>query len=434
MRLTIAARHAKTEQEGVMETQAEITPGSSIWSKAAAILIAVLVTSLFVLWLASLFAPRPRANPIPKVVDSAGVFSKQTVDALTALHFPDDTPVIVRTVSKIPSSEIGSFATEAMNHDPNWQSLRPRGFLRRYFRHDLPYGTGVYVLVSVEPLLLQIRFGDEIRLAAYQSGLADGPWYRQQQIFPRAQIETHAVAVVNELAGKMKDVRHPSWLMSLVERLPSEAYSEIEDLLAPSSEAGSTIVTWYVKILNWLGGTKSLFTFFMVNVFVLFLPWTILTKVLLRGLVDADINKAVSIVLTIIANCGVLGIALMSVVALGLMGHGRIEDELALSNLGLGFFGSIGFSAQSYARAGGILIALPAAILRFFVELLEASQEQREAHNKTTVLPLGCLVWAAVLFVLPLAIGFYSIPLLLWQLAKAIVESVKENAQVTSST
>src|SRR6185369_10035214 len=140
--------------------------------------------------------------------------------------FPDDTPVVIRTVSKIPSSEIGSFATEAMNHDPNRQSLRPRGFLRRYFRHGLPYGTGVYVLVSVQPLLLQIRFGDEIRLAAYQSGLAAGPWYRQQQTFPRAQIETHTVAVVNELAGKMKDVRHPSLLMSLVERLPSETYSE----------------------------------------------------------------------------------------------------------------------------------------------------------------------------------------------------------------
>jgi len=417
-----------------METQAKITAGSPIWPKAAAILIALLVTSLFVLWLASFFAPRPRANPIPKVVDSAGVFSKQTVDALTALRFPDDTPVVIRTVSKIPSSEIGSFATEAMNHDPNWQSLRPRGFLRRYFRQDLPYGTGVYVLVSVEPLLVQVRFGNEIRLAAYQSGLAAGPWYRQQQVFPRDQIETHAVAVVSELAGKMKDVRHPSWLMSLVERLPSEAYSEIEDLLAPSSEAGSTIVTWYVKILNWFGGTKSLFSFFMVNVFVLFLPWTILTRVLLRGLVDADINKAVSIILRIIANCGVLGIAVMSVVALGLLGHGRIEDELALSNLGLGFLGSIGFSAQSYARAGGILIALPAAILRFFVELLEASQEQREAQIKANVLPLGCLVWGAVLFVLPLAIGFYSIPLLLWQLGKAIVGNFKENTEATSSS
>jgi len=39
-----------------------------------------------------------------------------------------------------------------------------------------------------------------------------------------------------------------------------------------------------------------------------------------------------------------------------------------------------------------------------------------------------------VLFVLPLAIGFYAIPLLLWQLGKAIMERVKEDAPSTSSS
>jgi hypothetical protein len=380
-----------------------------------------------VFWLAAGFTSRPTARTTPFVADGAGAYSNATVDRLMSIHFPEDTPVVIRTVNNIPLKEIGAYATQCMNNDPHSQVLRPRGLLRRFFRRDSPSGTGVFVLVSLEPLLLQIRFGDQLRLRAYRTGLATGPWYRSQQRFPREEIENHTVEVVQALARKVEDAGRSSWFMGLLERIPSEAYAEIEDLLAPSENRVERVVlSGYVRILATFGGTRSLLCFFLINIVCLVLPWFVLGKVVVWVLRKATKSKVVVGVVRALVNSGLLGIAMLSVASLGILSRGRIEDEMALSSLGVAALGRIGLDTHFYAREGGLLIAIPGGILKFVLDILESIEEHSRTGGRQTTLSLGCLMWAGVLFVLPLAVGIYALPVLIFQIGRALVATATE--------
>lgn len=228
--------------------------------------------SFFFLYLLASFTANPKADGSIIVDDEANILAPWSQVAIKEIKFPEDTPVVVRTVSSIPEAKIGTYALDLMSEERHWQTLRPRGWLRKYIKQDLPSGPGVYVLVSLEPLLLQIRFGRKIRLSAYQQMIAAGTWYRDQQRFERDEFDQHVVKTVKELADKMQILTDLSWPFIWAQYLSSLVFSEIEDLLAPSDGLYSdTVLKNYIKLAHSIGTTGSawLFVAFSVAAFVL---------------------------------------------------------------------------------------------------------------------------------------------------------------------
>src|SRR5262245_47416262 len=163
------------------------------WTGILACLPLFAMVTFVVLFMVASFTQKPKADGSVAFEDEANILSPEAKAAITQTKFPEDIPVVVRTVSAIPKDKMGSFASDLMSEDRHWQTLRPRGWLRRNIMQQSPSGSGVYVLVSLDPQLLQIRFGSEIRLSAYENMVAIGPWYRDQQLFERNALDEHLI-------------------------------------------------------------------------------------------------------------------------------------------------------------------------------------------------------------------------------------------------
>jgi len=132
--------------------------------------------------------------------------------------------------------------------------MRPRAFLRRTFRQDSPSSTAVYVLVSEEPGLLQIRYGKQLRLAAYRTGIACGEWYVAQQRIEPGQLERQLLQTLTDLEPRLAKAANPSWLTGKLQSLASVVWSDFEDFMMPSDNfLADSAVKNYVRLISVVG-------------------------------------------------------------------------------------------------------------------------------------------------------------------------------------
>lgn len=391
----------------------------------------VALAFLFLFVLASLTA-NPKADGSVLVNDEANMLSPTTKDAIAQIKFPEDVPVVVRTVSAIPREKIGTFASEQMSEEPQWQVLRPRGWLRRYIKRDPPWGPGVYVLVSLDPRLLQIRFGEEMRLSAYQQLVAVGPWYRAQQHFEPTQVDQHVLNTVQELAQRTNQLSHPPWPLSWAQYLSSLVVSEVDDLLAPSDNLFSKLVLRnYIALAHTVGATRSGWRFIAFNVVAFVLLWLVGKKLLIGWFLLPRIRAAwLRGILVILSNLGLLGVLVTGFISLAALSKGRIEDELALEALGLSFLSTASLDATLFSTRGGLWLGIPGALISFlgeFMQFLEAVK-----HNETRI-TFGWLGWGCMLFLLPKGIAIAALAMLLWKTGSEIVQSLSEGSTVRAN-
>lgn len=377
----------------------------------------LLALAFFVLFLAASCTPKPKADGRLIVIDEANLLQPNVEEAIASVRFPKDIPVILRTVDSIPIKRIGIFATSLMDEEEAWQELRPRGFLRRYFKQDFPQSRGIYILASSEPTLLQIRFGRDIRLAAYNAGIASGEWYRDHQ----ESIDGDAIlATVHELAGHMAEIDDAWFLRRWAEWWASLISSEIEDFLAPSEGLYTDVVlTNYIALANSLKATKSSWRFVAFILGSVVAIW-MLTHKLLPRLFKPRWAKAVVVGL---GNVLLIGVLMVGFASLAFLSKGRIEDQLALDAMGLSFISTVGFSPTWFSTNGGWWLALPGAIIAFIGEAMESyaqSEELRRQGTDQTNLTFGWLAWACALYLLPLAIALPAFVMVIWNTGQTL--------------
>jgi hypothetical protein len=393
------------------------------WQKALGCLGGGVALVFFLLFAIASCTADPKADGSLIVDDEANILAPWAEDALREIRFPDDTPAVVRTVSSIPARKIGTYATDLMVKEPHWQTLRPRGWLRRHIRRDSPSGPGVYVLVSGDPLLLQIRFGRNIRLSAYQQGIAVGNWYRDKQRFVKSSLNRHVVETVQDLAQKMQKVAYPPWPLSWAQYLSSTVVSEIEDWLAPSDGLYSdAVLKNYIKLAHSVGTAGSAWGFVGFTVAVFVLLWLIGKKLLIDRLILPRVGMGwLRWPLVILSNLGLLGMLLTGFTALALMSKGRVEDELALDALGLSFLSTAGFSPTLFSSHGGLWLAVPGAFVALVSEIIQAAEAQKHGEKRV---PLVWLAWGCAFFLLPKAIAIVALVVLIWKTANEIIQNV----------
>jgi hypothetical protein len=386
--------------------------------------VALLIASPILLWIAAHFAPAPKADGTIAIADEAGVLSPAIEDAIRQVRFPVDTPAVVRTIAAIPREKIGTFATDVMSEEAAWSTLRRRNWLRRYFMADLPHGPGVYLLVSLDPELLQIRFGPDIRLAAYQQSIAVGSWYRARQRFERADLESHVLATVKDVAERMSKVAAPSWPLSWVQGLSSFVASEVDDFLAPSNGAFSDeVLSRYIKLAHVVGATGSAWRFMAFGVVAFLVTWVLVRNLLVMRLFVPRIRQTwVRRLLIWLVNLGLLGIVVTGLAALAALSKGRIEDEMALDVMGLSFLSRAGFDPATFTVHGGWWLAIPGAMVSFIREMLDGAKHQRETGE--TRITFGWVCWGCMLFLLPRSIAILAFVTLIWETVSTMKEAV----------
>ena len=106
------------------------------------------------------------------------------------------------------------------------------------------------------------------------------------------------------------------------------------------------------------------------------------------------------------------------------MAGGRIEDELALARLGLSSLGLIGFDPQLYAVPGGLWLAIPGGLVAMGVDFFETLASSKESGGQSVNIQLGFISWAATLFILPKAIGYFLLVYLFVQIIVSFKELV----------
>lgn len=374
------------------------------------------------LFVAASCTANPKADGSVIVDDQANILAPWAKAAIKEIRFPEDIPTVVRTVSSIPPQKIGTFATDLMLEEPHWQTLRPRGLLRKFLRNDPPSGPGVYVLVSLKPQLLQIRFGPAIRLSAYQNLIAVGTWYRDQQRFERSALDAHVVHTIKELAQKMDTVANPPWPFSWAQYLSSFVISQIEDIFEPSDGLFSKMVLRnHIMLANSIGATGSVWRFMAFNGVVFVILW--LVKLLIDWLLLLLRIENVWFwhIVVKLSSLVLFSFLLAEYASLAALSKGRVEDELELEVLGLSFLSIPGFDATLFSTQGGIWLAVPGAV----VSLLGAARQDEVVDGwHRQHIPIEWLLWGCLLFLLPKAIAIVVLVVVVRRTYLEIAKSV----------
>lgn len=392
----------------------------SRWQRIAGVLIGTIAVLgglsalILLVWGFVEGSPSPQGRIRPAVFDDAGILSPEAIRAIEQTTFPPDVPVIVRTVDAPAATIVGAAATERMERETHWQSVRPRTWYQNKVKRNHSWGTGVYVLVSKNPALVQVRFGDGIRLQSYRTGLAAGPEYRRvQQAYAAAPIDARLVALVAELSRRLPSVLPSGWLRSIPQRLASIAFAEIEEFVLPAEGAfRQGAVRMYVGFSQRLGASSSGWRFLAFTGFCYCVIWSA------AYLVSRSLGKRFKAAGAIAGGIlSLLAKAVYLVAAIGsllLFANGRVEDELLLRDLGLQQSLWIGFDGPYFSATGGWLLCIATASIAFLSSLLETMEGIQEglARGETNI-NLGFLIapfaWGALVVLLPRALGFFAL-------------------------
>jgi hypothetical protein len=304
----------------------------------------------------------------PKIIDNINLLSPKVKKYIEEMcKFPDGIFVLVRTMDKLDRAKIGSYATDTMEEEAYWEQVRPRGFFARWIKQDKPWSMGVYVLVSKEPNLIQIRYGERIRLEAYRSGLAIGNKYLQiQQQFKRHGANQGTLNALKELSQELPSALNLPWYLRYGKMLVALTFSEFEELVSPSDGMYSTwILRPYLKLIEALDGFSPVWYFLLLNFFLYFSIQILFTKIFVNVVLQkseprtkAQWRKLVSIVISAFFAVPFLGGVI-------LLNNGRFEDYLALQQLGISLTDQASLGLGWFMNVTGFWLAAFITLMNF---------------------------------------------------------------------
>jgi hypothetical protein len=395
----------------------EVNPG--VWSRVSGWLVTTMVSAVFLaafgtmLWGCVEGSPASQGVIRPVVVDEARLLSAAAIHAIEHVRFPPDLPVLVRITAAPAASVAGPAAIDRMEHETHWQKVQPRTWHQRYIKQNAPWASGMYVLVSTNPPLVQVRFGDRIRLDAYRAGLAAGPRYRRMQdAFAADPGEAAIVAIIRDAAARLPGVLNTPWYLSLFRTMSSVAFSEIEEFVLPADGAfRKWAVRTYVGILRALGAAATGWRYLLFTALCYCVLWPA-TYFLSRAMRQQSKMAQIAVGIASLFAKGIYFVAALA--SLLLLANGRMEDELLLRDLGLQQLNWAGFDSQYFTVHGGWFLAIVTGIAAFIASALESVEEMQEAKARgETQVSLNFLfapfAWGALVLFLPRGIGLFAL-------------------------
>ncbi len=297
-----------------------------------------------------------KENFSPLVLDEARTLNKETTQWLKSQSYPSGFVFLFRSVDKLSVRELGSQADELFEKDAQ-KCPKPAACTAR----------GVYILISREPSLMQIRVGSELARKAQWAGLTAGKTYIEKQVPATARQFDKAVRdAVSWLASSLPAASNESWLRWLISvEVTDSLYFELDQLSHPSETIyGSYILKPFVQARAFesqFSGTWW-FTYILAAILALALRGIIKSTVWLAiGKTSPPVANGMNFVISILLS---LFVAIPAAASVLLMSGARLEDQLALRASGISGLDSFVFSAEPFAVKTGFLLALVVVVVR----------------------------------------------------------------------
>ncbi len=338
----------------------------------------------------------------PYIIDEASILQTQTKSALQKVKFPKDIPVLIKTLDSIPLGKLAKYTSSCMKNEMYWDSVRHVNFFRSYARFQKPWDNGVYIVISKKPKLIQIRYGNNLRMEAYTRGIAAGPWYVKNQKYKFITLDKHIIVLVNELAQKVEDINKKNWITSTFKKLGSIVWSTIEDSLMMSDNFYSKyLLQYFIKFISFIGGTISI-GFFMFITFALFVLYWIFIRGLKEKLLSNNTKYYKAIYMLYISS-KVLSFfySILTIATLILLVRGRTEDLIVLKHYGFGSINPFKIEPSFLVGNGGLFLAIIVSILALLNDILDF------ASTRTIDMTIffKFIVWGIIIYSIPKGIG-----------------------------
>jgi hypothetical protein len=297
-----------------------------------------------------------KENLSPVVFDDAKMLDKATVEWLKSSSYPTGFAFVIRSIDKLPARDVGSQADDLFEKDA-----------LRCPKPDACSARGVYILISREPSLMQIRVGSELARKAQWAGITAGTTYIEKQLPATTGKFNEAVrGAVSWLSNSLPAASNESWFRWLVSlEVTDSLYFELDQLSHPSETIyGSYLLKPFIQARAFesqFSGTWW-FTYLLASVFALLLRGLVRNTIWLAiGKVSPQIANGMNMIVSIVLG---LFIAIPAAASVLLMSGARLEDQLAIKASGISGTESFVFSAESFVVKTGLLLALVITLVR----------------------------------------------------------------------
>ncbi len=304
------------------------------------------------------------SHPI-QLLDDAQLLREETSESLRTMTYPKGFCFVVRTVKKLDPVYAGIEADDLFKSDTTRMAV-PKEFKKK----------GVYVLLSEEPLLVQVRVGDKIRSLAEWSGIVRGPEYmKRQSVSSPEKSDATLIAMVSWLAQTLPDATQLSGLKKWIyANWAGIITDELAKLSVPSGSfyghylLGPIIRARVLESRLWHGWW---ITYVILAILAYFAARALQGAVnLALGAVLGWIGVLISLIFGILAKSVV---AISSAASMVLLSGSRVEDVLALKGCGIPLEG-FSFSGDSYLCSTGLGIALLLLLARFLKGFIDVKE------------------------------------------------------------
>ena len=335
------------------------------------------------LWTAGCEDSIETKNHEPLILDEKGVLSAETKQYVAEFEYPQTHPYIIRTADSIDARVIGAAADEFFNQDAG---LHPNP---KFFEKQ-----GVYIFVSEYPALVQVRVGSEIKLQAQWGGVTAGSEYLQiQKIAQDGRLGKSTEAFINFTSKKLPEITELSGFKKFIYNdLTTFLSSELSMLSLPSdSFYGEYMLkpAMELRIKELSGFVGWWMSYIIIFILALAVTW-LLNKLIFSALMrkaTLSIKNTGKMILSFIIG---LGFAVPAVGSAILLSGSRMEDQIALKEMGLEFTESFSFHPDAFNSPTAWYLALLVFVLFFLKSIFQrydlltgfsdSPEEQRRAY------------------------------------------------------
>jgi len=292
----------------------------------------------------------------PLIEDEAKLLDLQTAQTLKSRPYPKGFAFIVCTVEKLPPAEVGSAVDtlfeEAQKRCPDPKSCKQRG---------------VFIVVSANPALMQVRTGSDLATQAQWAGITSGSRYiAKQQLGSLRDVDSALPEMVDWLSTSLPAAIEISWVRRLIlNEITQDLYIELEGLSLPSeSFYGKYVLRPFLHagiLAQRLSGTW--WVTYIIAAVVILLVRSVLRRIIMFG-VRRTPGKVASFVALGLNIAISLALAVPSAASAIFLSGSRLEDQIALRASGIPGVELFAFPARSFTIHTGIALALLLLVMR----------------------------------------------------------------------
>lgn len=226
-----------------------------------------------------------------KFIDDAKLYSENFKQEIIngKYHFPNGVPIVIMTIDTIPISEMGFFGNDILENSSKW------------FESKKERKNCVFLIISKNPKLIQMRFGENVLLEAYRHGLSTGNKYRAyQESFIANGFEKGLSDILKNLETELPLALDISWIMRIQKPGAKIAFKEMSDLSMPSDGAYTNIIFRpYSRLIKTLSFFPSPLFLIIINAILLLLIVKTGKLLIIKLLGTKSLKKLTSILLVV---------------------------------------------------------------------------------------------------------------------------------------